>query len=217
MKVAKSSEKIVGLCLILSSLSIVVSIILIITKYYWITLFPSIIIFICLFLIWTFRDPEREISLNEEQILAPADGILSEVSKKENELYFTIRMSPFDVHMNRAPISGTVESVEFKKGSHWPVYFPNYAKRNQRNTIKIVNKELDIIAYVVQVSGIFARRTISYVKPGDVITQGQKIGTIRFGSITHLKIVGGKNFLTTVSVSTSVRAGLSVLAQLKDN
>jgi len=217
MKVARSSEKIVSLCLILSSLSLITIIFLIAFGYYCFTLVPLTIVIICLFLIWSFRDPERTVELNEKQILSPADGILSEVSKKEDELYFTIRMSPFDVHINRAPISGTVESVEFQKGSHWPVYFPKYAKRNQRNTIKIVNKELDIIVYVVQVSGIFARRTIAYVKPGDIITQGQKIGTIRFGSITHLKILGGKNFLTTVSVSTSVRAGLSVLAQLKDN
>ncbi|UJG44725.1 MAG: phosphatidylserine decarboxylase [Candidatus Heimdallarchaeum endolithica] len=216
MKVARSSEKIVCLCLILSSLSLIVLFFLIIFGYYWFTLIPLTIVVICLFLVWSFRDPERTVKLNEKQVLSPADGILSEVDKKEDELYFTIRMSPFDVHMNRAPISGIVESVEFQKGSHWPVYFPNYAKRNQRNTIKIVNKELDVIAYVVQVSGIFARRTIAYVKPGDVITQGQKIGTIRFGSITHLKIVGGKNFLTTISVSTSVRAGLTALAQLND-
>ncbi|MCG3221276.1 MAG: phosphatidylserine decarboxylase, partial [Candidatus Heimdallarchaeota archaeon] len=93
----------------------------------------------------------------------------------------------------------------------------NYAKKNQRNIITITNEEEDLEAIVTQVSGIFARRTIAYVKKGDKVKQGEIIGTIRFGSITSLKITSSKKYKLVQECSASVRAGLSILANLKNS
>ncbi|MHA1303000.1 MAG: phosphatidylserine decarboxylase [Candidatus Heimdallarchaeaceae archaeon] len=217
MRLAKSSEKIVIVCLVISVLSLILAVLIpFLLNFYWIIAISAVFIFSSLFLIWTFRDPKREITADSSLILAPADGILQEIVRDEDVIAFTIRMSPFDVHMNRAPIDGVVKEVTFQKGSHWPVYFPKYAKRNQRNTIVIVNEELNLTAEVVQVSGIFARRTIAYVKPGDQVKQGERIGTIRFGSVTHLRIKGKKKYIENCSTSSSVRAGISILAQITD-
>lgn len=217
MRIAKGTEKFVGFLLALSLMSIIATILIsILLHNYW-----QIIIFVCiiiwnLFLIWDFRNPKREIKVDKNIILAPADGTIVEMEELEDGIYCVIRMSPFDVHMNRSPIDGTVADIKFQKGSHWPVYFPEYAKRNQRNAITIKNENEDIEAIVTQVSGIFARRTISYVKEGESVKQGEIIGTIRFGSITSLKITGSKKFKLAQECASIVRAGLTILAEIKE-
>ena len=214
MKLAKSSETIAGVFLFTALLS-AIGIIMLIVLYpnVWIILGCVAIIIWCVFVIWTFRDPKREIIADPTKLLSPADGIVTDIEKKENGFSIVIRMSPFDVHMNRSPVDGTVKEVTFKKGAHWPVYFTKYAKRNQRNTIVIVNEQKNITTKVVQVSGIYARRTIAYVKPGDKVKQGEVIGTIRFGSITYLEIVSTKKYKLVVEPNSSVRAGITILAE----
>ncbi len=215
MQLAKSSEVIVVFSFIMITVSVAgAAIISILLHFYWSILIALALIISFTFIIWSFRDPRRIISKNVQDILSPADGKISEMDKDDDEqLNVTILMSPFDVHMNRAPIDGVVKEVTFKKGSHWPVYFKKYSKRNQRNKIVIENSERGITAVVTQVSGIFARRTISYVQPGDKVEQGQKIGTIRFGSITHLVIKGEEKYIVKCNISDNVKAGLTILAK----
>lgn len=213
MRFAKESKKIILFFLsiiLLSSVTIIV-----ISQFYtfwWIYVLLAVPIVSSIFVIWTFRDPQRSPNLSQNGILAPADGIVTEIIAKEKGLYCVIRMSPFDVHMTRSPLNGTVRSVKFQKGKHWPAYFPKYAKKNQRNTIVIENVEKNILAEIIQVSGIFARRTISYVKEEDVIKQGDVIGTIRFGSIASIEIKGEKSYELLIKSKESVRAGLSIIA-----
>ena len=140
------------------------------------------------------------------------DGTITEITETDKGIYCVIRMSPFDVHMTRSPISGKTISIHFKKGAHWPAYFPNYAVRNQRNTIKITNKEEEIEAVVTQVSGIFARRTIAYIDEGEEVVQGDVIGTIRFGSITSVEIASTKNYKLVDPLPRITRAGITILA-----
>ena len=179
----------------------------------WQFIILGLVVISFVFIIWTFRDPLRKISTNSEKILAPADGRILEIEERETGIYCIIRMSPFDVHMTRSPIDGIVKQISFKKGSHWPAYFPKYAKKNQRNKIKIVSESDNITAIVTQVSGIYARRTVAYIKEGDKVKQGQVIGTIRFGSLTSIEILGDKKYKFNYNVSEIVRAGLSALAE----
>jgi len=216
MRFAKESKEIIMFFVSIMLLSLVA--IIVISQFHnlwWIYVLLAIPIFCSIFVIWSFRDPQRTPNLSQNGILAPADGIVTEIVEKEKGFYCVIRMSPFDVHMTRSPINGTVRSVKCKKGKHWPAYFSNYIKRNQRNTIIIENVEKNIIAEVIQVSGIFARRTIGYIKEGDEITQGDVIGTIRFGSITSVEIKGEKSYKILIKSKESVRAGLSIIA-IKD-
>lgn len=213
MRFAKESKEIIMFFISIMLLSVVA--IIVISQFYnlwWIYVLLAIPIFSSIFVIWTFRDPQRNPNLSQNGILAPADGIVTEIIAKEKGLYCVIRMSPFDVHMTRSPLNGIVRSVKSQKGKHWPAYFSNYVKKNQRNTIVIENVEKNISAEVIQVSGIFARRTIGYIKEGDEIKQGDVIGTIRFGSITSVEIKGEKSYKILIKSKESVRAGLSIIA-----
>ncbi len=213
MALAKGTEKII---LLLSSLVVIFCACMIIFWHvfdiYWQFAFVAIILVCYTFVIWSFRNPSREITRDTKNILSPADGKITELKETKKGPYCVIRMSPFDVHMNRSPIDGIVIKTEFKKGSHWPVYFQNYAKKNQRNMIEIFNEEENIRAIITQVSGIFARRTLAYVKKGDVVNQGDIIGTIHFGSITSLEIITTKKFKTIQPSSLSAKAGLTIIA-----
>lgn len=213
MGLAKGTEKIF---LTLSSLVAIFCICMVIFWYvfniYWQFTFFVIILICYFFVIWTFRDPKRKITKNIENILAPADGKITELKETKEGISCVIRMSPLDIHMNRSPIDGVVKNIEFKKGAHWPVYFSNYTKRNQRNTIEIYNEERNIKAIVTQISGIFARRTIAYIEEGDIVKQGDIIGTIHFGSLTNLEIISTKKFKTIQPSPLSAKAGLTILA-----
>ena len=213
MKIAKGSHNLVYIHLSGMILSFIICILVWNrTRVKWIfSIYVAITIW-CLFVIWTFRDPEREITSDSKHILAPADGTITEIVETDKGIYCVIRMSPFDVHMTRSPINGKTVSIKFKKGAHWPVYFPNYTVNNQRNIIIITNEEEEIEAVVTQVSGIFARRTIAYINEGDEVLQGEVIGTIRFGSITSVEITSTKNYKLVNPLPRITRAGITILA-----
>jgi phosphatidylserine decarboxylase len=219
MKIAKGSLKIVT---IISSVMFVCTIaailicILLHTPIYWHFGILGVILFCGFFIFWTFRDPKRDVIINPKGIMAPADGTLMNVKKMKDGFSCQILMSPFNVHMNRSPIDGVVKSITFQKGSHWPVYFPNYAKRNQRNIIVIENNELGIIVEFTQVSGIYGRRTVAYPAEGDEVKQSELIGIIRFGSIINLKVSGLKNFKLIYPVPKYAKAGLTILATFNE-
>jgi len=214
MRLAKGTEKIF---LLLSSLFAIFCVCMVIFWYvfniYWQFVLLAIILICYIFVLWTFRNPKREIIEDSNNILAPADGKITKLIEIKEGISCVIRMSPFDVHMNRSPIDGVVTKIEFKKGAHWPVYFTNYTKKNQRNTIEIYNEAEDIKAVITQISGIFARRTIAYVKEGDTVKQGEIIGTIHFGSITSLDIISTKKFKTTQESKMLAKAGITIIAK----
>ncbi|MCK4895282.1 MAG: phosphatidylserine decarboxylase [Candidatus Heimdallarchaeota archaeon] len=215
MKIAEGSTKIVT---IISSIMFVCTVAAILictllpTPIFWHFGILGVVLFCGFFIFWTFRDPLRDVIINPKGIIAPADGTLMDVKKMKEGFSCLILMSPFNVHMNRSPIDGVVKSITFQKGSYWPVYFSNYAKRNQRNIIIIENSELGITAEFTQVSGIYGRRTIAYPKEGDEVKQSELIGIIRFGSIISLKVTGLNNFKLIDPIPKHARAGLTVLA-----
>ena len=215
MKIAKGSTNIVT---IISSIMFVCTVtailicILLQTPIFWHFGILGVVLFCGFFIFWTFRDPLRDVIINSKGIIAPADGTLMDIKKIKEGFSCQILMSPFNVHMNRSPIDGVVKSITFQKGSHWPVYFPNYAKRNQRNIIVIENNELGITAEFTQVSGIYGRRTVAYPEVGDKVKQSELIGIIRFGSIINLKVTGLNNFKLINPIPKQSRAGLTVLA-----
>ncbi|MHA1551155.1 MAG: phosphatidylserine decarboxylase [Candidatus Heimdallarchaeaceae archaeon] len=214
MKIAKGSTKIVT---IISSIMFVftlaaILICILLPPIFWHFGILGVVLFCGFFIFWTFRDPLRDVIINPKGIIAPADGTLMDVKKMKDGFSCLILMSPFNVHMNRSPIDGVVKSITFQKGSHWPVYFSNYAKRNQRNIIVIENNELGITAEFTQVSGIYGRRTVAYPKEGDEVKQSELIGIIRFGSIISLKVTGLNNFKLIDPIPKHARAGLTVLA-----
>lgn len=154
-----------------------------------------------LFTAYFFRDPYREIG---DGVVSPADGKIDHIEGRRLEIF----MSPFDCHVNRSPASGRVVSVKYIEGSTPPAFI---RKRGVRTNEILIESE-DGIYRVLQMAGIFARRIVSYVKEGDIVNKGDKIGMIRFGSRVVLEIPDGYRFVR--KVGEKVKAGETVA--LKD-
>jgi phosphatidylserine decarboxylase len=139
-----------------------------------------ILITLGLFSAFFFRDPMRTIPPEEHRIISPADGKIMEVTEADGQKVVRIFLSVFNVHLQRAPISGTVTKVEYRPGKFLPAMDPKAHQLNEQNAITIATPKGDVT--IVQIAGILARRIISYPNAGDAVVRGQKVGLIRFGS-----------------------------------
>ena len=159
-----------------------------------------------------FRDPDLTINADKSFILSPCNGTVMNVIENENgQTEVRVFMSVANVHLQRSPISGTVKSVEHKPGKFLKAHLPEAYVENEQNVITIEN---DNGTYVVkQIAGILARRCVAWVKPGDVINQGDKIGVIKFSSQVDLIMPAGYD--VRVKVGDKVTSGLSIFAIIK--
>lgn len=178
---------------------------------------------ICALILWFFRDPKRIIPRGEGRILAPADGIVYDIGEVdepeflgERALRIGIFLSVFDCHVNRAPCSGTVEKIIYRRGRFLSALNANECSRlNESNFIGIADaagKGLRI--GVKQIAGRIARRIVCELKEGDRLRRGQPFGMIKFGSRTELFIPKSANFQLRVKVGAGVDAGSTVVAVL---
>lgn len=179
-------------------------------------LFFSIALFFltCFFLLF-FRDPERKIGRG---VVVCADGRIREICNiEDDEIEKCIRISTFmnvyNVHVNRMPINGIIKSVVHKKGGH----IPAFKKESERNERVIITIDSDIgIVRVVQIAGTLARRIVPYVKVGDKLKKGEKIGIIRLGSRVDVYLPSKKIKKVCVKVGDMVKAGGDSLAEVND-
>lgn len=182
----------------------------------WIILGGSIILF--LFVLQFFRHPSVSVSEDSGNILAPADGKVVVVEKtfegeflKEDRIQISIFMSPVNVHVNRSPMKGQVKYFKYHPGKYLVAWHPKSSKENERTTMVLENS--DGLAIVVrQIAGIMARRIKYYVKEGDLLSQGQEYGFIRFGS--RLDVFLPLTTKINVQRGNKTRAGITVLARL---
>lgn len=170
------------------------------------------------FILYFFRDPTRVVEINDNVIIAPADGkvvVIEEVDEneyfKDKRLQVSIFMSPANVHVNRTPISGQVTYAKYHPGKYLVAWHPKSSTDNERNTIVIGNQKLEIL--VRQIAGVMARRIVSYLDEGDSVVQGNELGFIKFGSRVDLflpidtkieidlkqKVKGGKTIIGYLS------------------
>jgi len=155
--------------------------------------------------LWFYRDPER--TPPAEGVLAPADGRVSVVREEGDRLRVGVFMNVTDVHVNRAPLSGTVREVVHDPGAHRPA-FSKDSDRNERVTVACEDYE------VVLISGWFARRITPYVEPGDDLARGQRVGHISFGSRADVLCPPDVTRADlAVSEGEQVRAGETVVAR----
>lgn len=164
-----------------------------------------------------FRNPTRLIEQNPNHILAPADGkivAIEEVFEEEflqkNCRQISIFMSPFNVHINRNPVSGEVSYFQYHPGKYLVAWHPKSSTENERTTIAIRTPEGKEVL-LRQVAGALARRIVWYVQKGQQVTQGEEFGFIKFGSRVDIfipleakiqvkigdKSVGGKTIIAT--------------------
>ena len=182
---------------------------------------PVVILFGIFFILILnfFRNPDRKIStLNEHLVYAAADGkivVIEEVDEPEffkgRKKLVSIFMNPLDVHCNRYPISGKIIYAKYHPGKYLVAWHPKASTANERNTVVIENKEGTQIL-IRQIAGALARRIISYAKPGDLITQGDDLGFIKFGSRVDLYLP--LNAEIKVEINQIVRGNVDVIANI---
>lgn len=149
-----------------------------------------------IFVIYFFRDPNREITEGESIVLSPADGIITNIFEikedkfiKGNSICISIFMSPLDVHINRSPIQGIIEYVEYKKGRFIMATKPESHEVNEKNYIGISDGKIKVL--VVQIAGILARRIVNWSEINQNVKKGEKLGMIKFSSGTQIIIPNG--------------------------
>lgn len=156
-------------------------------------------------MLWFFRDPEREIA--DGRVICPADGVVQSIMPwKDGRTRVAIFMSPLNVHVNRAPLTGTVTSVEHIPGGYVPAF--NKESENNERVVWHFDTELGDIE-MVQIAGAVARRIVPYVPRGCKVEQGDRIGLIRFGSRVDVYLPTGIE--AGVEVGQTTTAGVTRL------
>ncbi|WP_030547436.1 phosphatidylserine decarboxylase [Streptomyces albus] len=156
-------------------------------------------------MLWFFRDPEREIT--QGRVISPADGVVQSIMPwKDGRTRVAIFMSPLNVHVNRAPLAGTVTSVEHVPGGFVPAF--NKESENNERVVWHFDTELGDIE-MVQIAGAVARRIVPYVTQGTKVEQGERIGLIRFGSRVDIYLPEGVE--VDVEVGQATQAGVTRL------
>jgi|SRR3984893_11264555 len=178
--------------------------------------FCAVPVLLAIFFLWFFRDPSRQIPSESGLIVSPADGVVTEAEWIEtvrgSRLRLSIFLNVFDVHVNRAPASGTVTVVEFREGGFLNAMKPESVLTNEQTLVVI-----DAGGYEVafkQIAGLLARRIICNLKVGDRVARGQRIGLIKFGSRVDVLMPAEADLL--VKTGTRVRGGSSVLAVMPE-
>ena len=201
-----------------SKIIFLLSLVLLILHFYYCSSILLVLFFIYfllgVFVAFFFRDPIRNTIYAKNEIAAPADGkVLSIKTEKDpNVLVIRIFLSIFNVHIQRATIDGEVEDTIYTKGSFAFANNPS-ADKNERNLIKIKNGEK--FAHVEQITGAIARRIECWVKKGEKVKAGQKVGVIYFGSQVAVYLPKDK-VIVTVKEGQMVQGALSVLGLWKD-
>ena len=175
-----------------------------------------------LVLVWAlsfFRDPHRQIPTDDNLLLAPADGKVTDIEIVEGNLCdcekalrVGIFLSVFNVHINRAPCDGQVEKITYKKGKYKNAMNPVSSKINESNDIAFVKTDGSGDKLVVrQISGAIARRIVCKAKAGDELKTGEKFGMIKFGSRTELYLPMRENTKCVIKIGDKLKAGQSVI------
>jgi len=170
-----------------------------------------------LFMVYFFRDPERTVPEGENIFVSPADGrviqihnIQEQQSIKDDTIEISIFMSPFNVHVNRAPCSGVVEAVVHTPGRFLSAFKPEASLQNENIAMTLNGDNGRLL--VRQVAGFLARRAVCRVKPGDALTKGQRYGLIKFSS--RLDVYLPKDTEINVKLGDKVKAGETILGSI---
>jgi phosphatidylserine decarboxylase len=167
---------------------------------------------LAVFVAFFFRNPKRVIPSDPQVIVSPADGRVVKVERVGNVTKLSIFLSIFDVHVNRSPIAGRIEAIDYKKGKFKAAFNHAASVENERNTIMVVQGGIKIV--FTQIAGLVARRIVCWKKVGDTVGKGELVGLIRFGS--RVDMLFPKGTAVTVERGARVRGGSSPIGIIKD-
>jgi len=169
-----------------------------------------------IFTLYFFRDPERKAPVWENIIICPADGRVLDIEDVVDPYVgaarrLSIFMSPFDVHVNRAPFDCKVGSIAHKPGKKVAAYLKGDLASREHNRLELEGK---VRLAVEQYAGVVARRIVCWAKVGDSLMSGERFGMIKFGS--RVDVVAPLNVKFIVSKDSRVVAGETVIARIED-
>lgn len=164
-----------------------------------------------------FRNPTRNTIINDQHVIAPADGKVVVIEEVEEPEYFkdkrkqiSIFMSPINVHVNRNPISGIVKYAKYHPGKYLVAWHPKSSTENERTTVVIAGNRAEVLFR--QIAGALAKRIVYYVKEGNQVEQGSEMGFIKFGS--RIDIYLPLNAKVEVKLEQKTKGGETVIATL---
>ena len=192
-------------------LGVVAALLWMLTHVVVLTLLP---VALALFFLWFFRDPERVVPAGPGDIVSPADGVVTQAEWIEtasgSRLRLSIFLNVFDVHVNRAPVAGTVTAVEYREGGFLNAMKPESVVVNEQ-TLVVIDAGGYQVSYK-QIAGLLARRIVCAVQVGDRLERGQRVGMIKFGSRTDVLMPA--DAVLKVKSGTRVKGGSTILAVL---
>jgi phosphatidylserine decarboxylase precursor-related protein len=170
-----------------------------------------------------FRDPERVTPVNDDYVISPADGRVSQVGKvvpppelglgDKPMTRVSIFMNVFNCHINRAPVRGKIRNIIYKKGEFLNAELDKASTDNERNSLVIESPHGPLA--VVQIAGLVARRIVCFAEQGDELSMGERFGLIRFGSRLDVYVPGDAT--AAVAVGQTSIAGETVIARYDDH
>jgi phosphatidylserine decarboxylase len=174
-------------------------------------------------IIYFFRDPERSIPSDPAALVSPADGTVTHIEEVDEPdfpagraLRISIFLSIFNVHVNRVPRSGCVKHVRYFPGRYLDARNPRSAVENEQLWIDLDEWATGRPIRVKQISGAIARRIVCWLKPGDVVTAGERLGMIKLGSRTDVLVPAGPGVRVEVNIGDKVYGGSAVLLRFLD-
>lgn len=171
-----------------------------------------------LFVLFFFRDPERPVAEGAGVVVSPADGrviVIKDIYEptylKQDVKQISIFLSVFNVHVNRAPVAGTVEAVKYNPGKFHVASVDKASLDNEQTAMVIATGQRKVL--VKQIAGLIARRIVCYAKPSDSIKKGERYGLIRFGS--RVDIFLPKDAEIKVKLGDRVKGSRDIIGVLK--
>ena len=170
------------------------------------------------FVIWFFRDPERDIPSGSGLVVAPADGKVVQIREEREERFLnapvirvSIFLNIFNVHVNRMPCEGKIRKIAYHAGKFLSAHLEKASAENEHQAI-LIEATTGQQLVVVQIAGLIARRIVSWIKTGDQLERGERFGMIRFGSrVDTFLPIGTK---VRVKLGDRVKGGETILGEL---
>jgi phosphatidylserine decarboxylase len=178
----------------------------------WLTLPP---VLLGVFFLWFFRDPERPIPELPGAIVSPADGKVTSISKfmedGKSKQRISIFLNVFDVHVNRAPITGSITGLSYQKGKFGNAMSACSSDANEQNIVTLQGDGQTVV--FKQIAGLLARRIVFHPRTGDKVDRGQRVGMIKFGS--RVDVILDDTVEVGVKLGQHVAGGSTILGVLR--
>lgn len=167
-------------------------------------------------MVFFFRDPRRQPPTEADVVVAPADGRVTRVSRlqsvsADSPTLVSIFLSPFDVHINRAPIAGEITDVSFTPGKFLMATKEQASLVNEQNALTIKGEKITVVCK--QIAGILARRIVCWKRAGERVALGERFGLIKFSSRTDILLP--ENVQVLVAEGARVRGGITIIGRIR--